>query len=76
MGQLTTLTCSHCAGQIAAIAAVYGDHNRRYCSDACARAQLDGETGVASRGQTNYASRSPGRTEATRIASAPPSLER
>ena len=54
--------CSRCFVPVARAAAVYGDHNRRYCSDACARVQLDRETGVLSRvavGHSDYASANP-----------------
>jgi hypothetical protein len=39
--------CRRCGHPIAPNAAVYGDNNRRYCSAACARAQLDAEQGTA-----------------------------
>jgi hypothetical protein len=39
--------CRHCGAVIPEGAAVYGDHNRKYCSESCARAQLDVEQGVA-----------------------------
>jgi hypothetical protein len=48
MAQLNETVCSHCFALVPTIGAVYGDHNRRYCSDGCARAQLDWETGEPS----------------------------
>ena len=38
--------CRHCGTPIAEGLAVYSDHNRKFCSESCARAQLDRELGV------------------------------
>jgi hypothetical protein len=38
--------CRRCGREIPAGGAVYGDHNRKFCSEACATAQLDLEQGV------------------------------
>jgi hypothetical protein len=38
--------CRHCGAVIPQDATVYGDHNRKFCSESCARARLDFEQGV------------------------------
>ncbi len=38
--------CRRCGREIPQGAAVYGDHNRKFCSQTCAGAQLDLEQGV------------------------------
>ena len=58
--------CSHCFVPVRTVAAVYGDHNRRYCSDICARKQLDRETGELSRPEVRHANRTSANWIATR----------
>jgi hypothetical protein len=41
--------CRHCGVAIPRGAAIYADHNRKYCSESCARAQLDIDQGSAHR---------------------------
>lgn len=38
--------CARCGKEIAPGVAVYGDNNRRFCSETCARAQIDRDQGV------------------------------
>lgn len=41
-----TERCRRCGREILPGGAVYSDHNRRFCSEACSRAQMDLEQGV------------------------------
>ena len=39
--------CRHCGANLPENV-IYGDNNRKYCSESCARSQLDNEQGSAS----------------------------